>query len=113
MTNQSSCKETKRTIDFTILEESKKNDDLKRNGLTKWNSNSTTPQNFINEIDDYREYSNNSSIFADIENRPYEISKPTQKNQQAMMFKKKLNNVISIAKTFTSKFNNSLDFSYS
>ena len=102
ITNQSSFKESKKTIDFnSVLDENKKIDGNKRNAFTKWNSNSTTPQNFINEIDDY---TNNSSIFADIETRTYDTPKPVQKSQQSMMFKKKLNNVIR-AKSFSSKFN--------
>ena len=59
----------------------------------KWNSNSTTPQNIINELEDYHEYSNYSSIFAEVELRNSENPKPNPKNQQSMLFKKKLNNV--------------------
>ena len=97
-------------MDFTnsILEESKQNDANKKLGLLKWNSNSTTPQNFVNDFEDH-EYSHYSSIFGEVETRNYEIpkqSQPNQKNQQSMLFKKKLNNVTKRTSSYYSKILN-------
>lgn len=75
-----------------MIEESKRNDDQKKNALTKWNSNSTTPYCF-NDGEDYQ-FSHNSSIFAEVENKNNEFPiKPNKKYHQSMLFKKKLNNV--------------------
>jgi len=97
-----------------VIEENKTNEGIKKNACMKWNSNSTTPQNIINESEDYHEYSNYSSIFAENELRNSENPKLNAKNQQSMLFKKRLNNVTKrITCYFIKLFNFILDFSYS